>query len=58
MQHSVVNTAPCVVFRTLYFLGNALQVTEFVPGKPFQPSVMQLSSILGQLLDHEESMLL
>ncbi len=36
----------------------ALKATVFVPGKPFQLSVMQHSNIWRQLLDFEESGLL
>jgi hypothetical protein len=52
-----VNTAPGVIFTTLHFLVTLERIQEvrvFFPGKPFQPSILQNSNLLGPFLIYEE----
>jgi hypothetical protein len=56
-----VNVALGVIFTTIHFLCNLQMVQQarmFVPGQPFQPSVMQHYSLLGSFVSYEENKVL
>ncbi len=54
-----VTKTPGVVFKTFYFLHNftnrPYKLECFILGKPFQPSVMEHSSLSGPFIIYEEN---